>query len=282
MIMHETGQFSTKSGVSLFEQRWLPEGAAAWAHVVLLHGFGDHCGRYGYVVERFNAAGIAVYTYDQRGHGRSPGRRAYVARFEDFLDDLDDFVAHVRPLFGDAPWFFMGHSMGGMVLARYAETRTCASRGIIFSSPFLALDPSVPPVLLKAASILSVVAPWLPVGGVDNKGLSRDPEVVRATEQDPLSFHGRVAARTGAEFHRIIQLCDREYGKITSPSLVFHGARDRVVPPSGSQKLFDGLGAADKTLKFYEGGYHELWLDLCKKEVLDDVLDWLETRSGKG
>jgi alpha-beta hydrolase superfamily lysophospholipase len=116
------------------------------------------------------------------------------------------------------------------------------------------------------------------VGKVDNTGLSRDLEVVRAADNDPLTFHGKVAARTGAEFYRIIQLADRAYGDVKTPSLVFHGAKDRVVPPSGSQKLYDGLGAADKTLKFYEGGYHELWNDLCREEVMDDVIAWVEKR----
>jgi alpha-beta hydrolase superfamily lysophospholipase len=278
--MHETGHFSTKSGMSLFEQRWLPE-VPVRAHVVLLHGFGDHSSRYGYVAERLNAAGIAVHAYDQRGHGGSPGRRAYIARFETLLDDLDDYLAHIGPELADAPWFFMGHSMGGMVLARYGETRQCGPRGMIFSSPFLGMNPDVSPLLLKLASILSVIAPWLPVGQVDNTGLSRDLEMVQAADTDPLTFHGRVAARTGAEFHRIIQLADREYEKINMPALVFHGSQDRVVPPSGSQKLYDGLGSADKTLKFYEGGFHELWNDLCKKEVLDDILNWVEKRLGE-
>ena len=279
--MHETASFGARSGLTLFEQRWIPDGPLR-AHVVLLHGFGDHSSRYGYAVERLNGAGMAVHAYDQRGHGKSPGRRAYVERFELLLEDLDDYLAHARPRFGSLPWFVMGHSMGGMVLARYAETRRLDARGLVFSSPFLGMNPDVPPVLLKLASLLSVIAPWLPVGQVDNTGLSRDPEAVRAADNDPLTFHGKVAARTGAEFHRTIQLCDREYNRIQTPSLVFHGTQDRVVPPAGSQKLHDGLGAADKTVKYYEGGYHELWNDTCRAQVLDDVVDWLEKRLGKG
>ncbi len=277
--MHETGTFSTQSGVSLFEQEWLPEGPIK-AHVVLLHGFGDHSGRYGYVAERLNAAGIAVHAYDQQGHGRSPGRRAYIARFETLVDDLDDYLEHIRPLLADAPWFFMGHSMGGMVLTRYAETRTSTARGFIFSSPFLGLNDNVSPLLLKVASVLSVITPWLPVGQVDNSGLSRDREVVKEADNDPFSFHGRVSARSGAEFHRTIQLCERDYGQIKSPALVFHGRQDWVVPPSGSQRLYNGISSKDKTLKYFEGGYHELWNDRCKKEVMDGVLDWLEKRLG--
>ena len=275
--MHETGKFTTKLGVSLFEQEWLPDGTAR-AHVVLLHGFGDHSSRYGYVAERLNAAGIAVHTYDQQGHGRSPGRRAYTERFEALLADLDDYLEHIRPLLADAPWFFMGHSMGGMVLTRYAETRDCDTRGFIFSSPFLGLNDDVPPLLLKIASVLSVITPWLPVGKVDNTGLSRDPDAVKDADNDPFTFHGKVAARTGAEFNRIIQLCELEYRQIKKPALVFHGTQDHVVPPSGSQKLYDGMSSADKTLKYFEGGYHELWNDLCKKEVMDDILDWIKKR----
>ncbi len=277
--MHETGHFSTKSGVSLFEQRWLPE-VPIRAHVVLLHGFGDHSGRYGYAAERLNAAGIAVHAYDQRCHGRSPGRRGYIAHFEAFLEDLDDYLEHLRPRLAEAPWFFMGHSMGGMVLTRYAQTRQFNARGMIFSSPFLALNDDVPPLLLKVASVLSVVTPWLPVGKVDNSGLSRDLAKVKEADNDPFTFHGKVAARTGAEFNRIIQLCDRDYGRIKMPALVFHGSKDSVVPPSGSQKLYEGMGSADKTLKYFEGGYHELWNDLCKAEVMGEIVAWIEKRLG--
>jgi len=275
--MHETGQFSTRRGVPLYEQWWLPNSPIR-ANVVLVHGFGDHSSRYEYVAQRLNAAGIAVYSYDQQGHGRSPGKRAYVARFETFLDDLDDFLERVRPRFAAAPWFFMGHSMGGMVLTRWNETRTSDARGLIFSSPFLGLNDDVPPVLIKLAGILSVLAPWLPVGAVDNTGLSRDPEKVKEADNDPFTFHGKVAARTGAEFNRIIQLCQQGFSRITTPSLVFHGTNDKVVPPSGSQRLYDGMGSTDKTLKYFEGGYHELWNDLCKAEVMGDILSWIEKR----
>ena len=275
--MHETGQFSTKTGVTLFEQEWLPDGPVR-GHVVLLHGFGDHSSRYGYVAERFNGAGIAVHAYDQQGHGRSPGKRAYIPRFETLLADLDDFLEHVRPRIGKAPWFFMGHSMGGMVLTRFAETRSFDARGLIFSSPFLGLNADVPPLLLKVASVLSVVTPWLPVGAVDNTGLSRDPEKVKEADDDPFTFHGKVAARTGAEFNRVIHLCEWDFGRITAPSLVFHGTQDKVVPPSGSQRLYDGMRSKDKTLEYFEGGYRELWNDLCAEEVMDDILVWVEKR----
>lgn len=279
--MHTEDSFTTKDGLRLHAQDWLPEGVVR-ARLILLHGFGDHSGRYAEFAAFLNAAGVAVHTYDQRGHGKSPGKRAYINHFDDFLEDLDLYRAHVRDRIDGAPLFLMGHSMGGMVLTRYAQTRDIPARGLVFSSPFLGFPDDVPQMLLKLANVLSIITPWLPVGGVDNRGLSRDPAAVAAADNDPLTFHGKVAARTGAQFYGTIQKADTAYGKITLPSLVLHGTADRVVPCAGAKKLHAGLGAADKTLQLFEGGYHELWNDLDKGEFMGAVLDWMEARLAGG
>lgn len=277
--MRQEYEFDARDGMRLYGQTWLPEGAVR-GRVVLLHGFGDHSARYGHVAEHLNGASFAVHAYDQRGHGRSPGRRAYVARFDDFLDDLDAFLAQAGAAEWREPWFMMGHSMGGMVLTRFLQTRNPACRGAVFSSPFLGFTDDVPPALLKLAGVISSVLPWLPVGKVENAGLSREPAVAAAADKDPLAFHGRVAARTGAEFQRAIAAAEAAYGKITLPALVFHGTADRIVPCRGSRTLFERMGSADKTLKMHEGGFHELWNDTCRGEVLADVTAWLGQRLG--
>lgn len=276
--MHSENAFKTGNGLELYAQQWLPDSATR-ARLVLLHGFGDHSSRYEHVAARLNTAGVSVHTYDQRGHGKSPGRRAFISRFEDLLEDLDAFLKWSAKDLADAPLFLMGHSMGGMVLTRYAQTRTLDAAGLVFSSPFLGFPDDVPKILLKLASVLSAVLPGLPVGGVDNRGLSRIAEVVTAADADPLAFHGRVAAKTGAQFYETIQAAEKNYAAITLPALVLHGEADRVVPCAGGVRLFEGLGSADKTLRLFPGGYHELWNDLDQEAFLREVTGWIGARA---
>ena len=288
--MNYEGSFKSRDGLDFYERRWEPQGTAR-AELVLLHGFGEHCSRYAHVGEAFNRAGIAVHTYDQRGFGHSPGKRGYVHDFDVLLKDLDTYLEHVRPRLEGKTWFFMGHSMGGLLLARYAETRNpeaasdrpaadvTAARGLVFSSPFLAFTDDVPAILWSLAGILGTITPWLPVRGVDNTGLSRDPKVIEAASNDPLSFNGRVRARTGAQFQAAITKARAHFKAVTSPVYIIHGADDKIVPSAGSRLLYERCRSQDKTFKIYEGGYHELWNDLEKDVVLAEIVDWIAART---
>jgi alpha-beta hydrolase superfamily lysophospholipase len=276
--MFEEKWFEIAPGLKLFERRLLPA-TAPRGRVIILHGYGDHCTRYSWVMEEFQKAGMASYTYDQRGHGRSPGKRGYIVRFEELLDDLDLFLKHVREESDDTlPLFVMGHSMGGMVLARWAQTRKPHLTGLIFSSPFLAFPDEVPAILITLTPLVARLAPWAPVSKVDNRGLSRDPEIVRIADNDPLGYQGRVTAHTAGEFNRIIGLIRRELDKITLPMLTIHGKCDRVVSPSGSLLLHEHAGAEDKTLKSFEEGYHEVYNDLDKEAFMDSIVEWMGQR----
>lgn len=276
--MDYDGHFKTRDGHDFYERGWLPEGAAR-THLVLIHGYGEHCSRYAQVGEALARAGIAVHTYDQRGFGHSPGKRAYIRDFDALLVDLDDYLEHVRPRFEDKAWFAMGHSMGGMVLTRYVQTRTIDARGLVFSSPFLGFNDDVPKVLIALASVLGKIAPWLPVGGVDNTGLSRDPKAVEAADNDPLCFHGKIRARTGQQFDVTIGRARADFAAITAPAYIIHGACDKIVPSAGSRMLHEGIGSEDKTLKVYDGGYHELWNDLDKDDAIAGIRDWILARA---
>lgn len=275
--MDQDARFEVGGQVELYERRSLCEGKPL-ANVVLLHGYGDHCSRYEWVMKKFREAKINIFTYDQRGHGRSPGKRAYIHRFEDFLDDLEVFREHIKSDIAKAPVFFMGHSMGGMVLARYVQTRDIQAQGLIFSSPFLAFSEETPAFLVALGPYVAKVFPWMPVGSVDTSGLSRDPAVKEATDQDTLSFHGKVAAQTGAEFYRIIHSIESDLARILNPMLVIHGSSDRVVSPTGSEMLHEKAGSKDKTLRIYEGGYHELYNDIVKEQFVAEVITWIKAR----
>ncbi len=269
------GKFRTRDGLELFSREWAPEGAPR-ANLILLHGYGEHSGRYEHVGKALNGIGLLVYTYDQRGFGRSPGKRGYIRRFDELLSDLDAYVEHLRPQLADRPLFLMGHSMGGMVLARYMQTRKPDVRGLVFSSPLLAVKKDISPILISLARVLSALTPWLPVAKVDSADLSRDPEVARIVDADPLDYHGSMLARTGAELNAAIALARAGFKAITAPAYIIHGTDDRLVPCEGSRLLYEDCGSADKTLKLYEGGYHELVNDIEKDKVIADLCAWLE------
>jgi alpha-beta hydrolase superfamily lysophospholipase len=275
--MDYEGSFKSSDGLDFYERGWEPDGEVL-GRVVFIHGYGEHCSRYIDMGRVFSDAGFSVHTFDQRGYGHSPGKRAYIHDFNVLLSDMDAYLAHIRPRLSDKPWFLMGHSMGGLVLASYAETRTLDARGLVFCSSFLAINPDVPPVLLRLANILGTLAPWLPVSGVDNRFLSRDPKIVEAADNDPLSNHGPVRARTGAQFNRAITRARENFHRISLPAYIIHGGDDRVVPNEGSRLLYEKCSSKDKTLKIYEGGYHELWNDLDKEAALAGICDWMRAR----
>jgi alpha-beta hydrolase superfamily lysophospholipase len=275
-----SGHFKSRDGLTFFERRWMPEGDVL-GHVALIHGYGEHCSRYEHVAHALNAGGFAVYTYDQRGFGRSPGRRGYIQEFQQLVEDLDVFVNAVRPRAGKQPFFLFGHSMGGLVLANYYVRYHPPVCGMIFSSPFLAVGDQVSPVLLAMAGVLGRVTPWLPVLDLELGAISRLKDVVEKAMTDPMSYHGKIHARTGAQMQMAIQQVQPKLHLIDAPLYIMHGTADRLTPIEGSHLLHEKAGATDKTLKIYEGGYHELFNDLDSELVLADIVGWLRARAGK-
>lgn len=272
--MGETGFFKNQQGLNFLERRWDPPGEVR-GHVVIIHGFGEHSGRYQHIADFLNEEGFAVHAYDHRYHGQSPGKRGYIQSFTNLLNDLDNYLDHIRPRFNDLPVVFLGHSMGGLVLSLYAETRTLDVDGLVFSSTLMQTPPDVSPLLLALAPYLSRIIPWAPAADLDPNFLSRDKQVVRAYEQDPLVYHGRIKVRTGSQINQSIQRAREKLHLISLPAYVIHGTDDGLAPCDGSRYLYEQLGAEDKTLKIYEGGYHELFNDLEKTQVLDALRDWI-------
>jgi alpha-beta hydrolase superfamily lysophospholipase len=275
--MSQEDHFRSADGLHFYARRWEPS-ATPRANLVLLHGYGEHSGRYEHVARALNDIGLTVSAFDQRGHGRTPGKRGYIRNFDLLIDDLDCYLDHLGERLNGKPLFAMGHSMGGLVLARYVQTRSPEVQGLIFSSPFLAINADVSPVLIVLASLLSALTPWLPVASLETAAVSRDPEVVQSYEADPLNYHGRVLARTGAELNAAIDQARARLEDITAPVYIAHGADDRLVPVEASRLLYERCRSADKTLRVYEGGYHELFNDLDKATVIAELCVWLGLR----
>ncbi len=277
------GLLPTDDGLELVTQRWLPPDRPTRAAVALVHGYAEHSGRYDHVATFLNARGIAVHTYDQRGFGRSPGCRAYVSSFDRLVDDLDLFLSHTRTALrkahgNDVPLFLFGHSMGGAVAALLVLERPVPLRGLILSSPAIVINPDLAPVLRKLARVLGWIAPWLPTVRSPQGAISRDPQVVAAAEADPFNYHGGVRARTGAEMMRAGERIRDQMTALDVPLLIFHGTADELTSPDASQQLYEHASSDDKTLKLYDGLYHETFNEPEKEEVLEDVVGWIEAR----
>ena len=176
------------------------------------------------------------------------------------------------------PLFLFGHSMGGALCALYAIERSQAFRGLILSSPAVEVDDDIAPLLRNVAGVLGALLPTLPTIRTPDDAISRDPAVVAAAEADPLSYHGRVLARTGAQFIRTAERIQEHMAAIALPLLVFHGTADKLTSPHASRMLYEHARSADKTLNLYEGLYHETFNEPEKEQVLRDVAAWIEAR----
>ncbi len=275
---HEEDHFQSPDGLQLHENRWLPEADPA-AVVVLIHGFVEHSGRYAEVAAELNRHGYAVCAMDLRGHGKSEGPRIFVRRFDDYLADVELFLGRVREREPDKPRFLFGHSMGGTIAALLAATRSPDVRGLVLSAPACQIGGRVFPLLRQLAGLISRLCPRLRVVRFDFSRVSRDPEVVAGMRSDPLVFHGRFPARTGAEILRAAGRLRSRMEEIELPFLVMHGTADLVADAQGSRELRARARSTDKTLKVYEGLHHDLLHEPEKKQVTADLIEWLAART---
>jgi alpha-beta hydrolase superfamily lysophospholipase len=252
----------------------LPEDPSV-AVLLIVHGLAEHSGRYGNVVNHFVPLGYAVYGIDHPGHGRSDGPRAHAERFQDFLDPLQVFLGRIRDWQPGIPIFLVGHSLGGLISAAYLIDQPDEPAGAILSAPSVMMPGSVSTLTLLAGKVLSALLPRLGLVRLEAEGVSRDPVVVRAYRQDPLVFTGKITARLGTELLQAMGRVLAEAQKISLPLLILQGAEDKLVDPQGAQVLFDRVSSVDKTIKVYEGLYHEVFNEPEHDQVLGDVEKWL-------
>ncbi|HYP26053.1 MAG TPA: alpha/beta hydrolase [Blastocatellia bacterium] len=255
------------------------EASNARADVVLVHGLGEHSGRYlpltNYLVER----NYSVTAYDHRGHGKSEGLRGHVEKFTDYEDDLDRVVSSVEGHPSHRGTFIIGHSMGGLVALRYAAKSSARLAGLVVSAPAIKVAAKVPRAKLMAARISAAVAPRVRLdNGIDPSSLSRDPEVGKAYASDPL-VNRLVSARWYAEITEAMREVRGLGPLLTLPLLMLQGTEDKLISEDGAKRLFEEVSSKDKELKIYPGYYHELFNEPEKFEVYDLVASWLEARS---
>jgi len=276
-MKHEDGFFKGVRGARICYQYWLPDDEP---HAVILisHGLAEHSGRYMNVVNHFVPHGYAVYSLDHLGHGRSDGRRVYVKGFADYTDVLSGYLAMIRAWQPNKPIFLLGHSMGALIAASFLLDHQSAFAGAILSGPSAVVPKSVSRATIAMARILSTLAPKLGLMALDAEGVSRDQPVVRAYVDDPLVYTRKTTARLAYELLKAMRRVTTGASQITLPIMILQGGADRLVDPNGARILYDTVGFVDKTLKVYDGLYHEVYNEPEHEQVLGDVETWLEER----
>lgn len=266
------GRATTADGTELLTREWDPPAAAGprWAELLLVHGLGEHSGRYEHVGERLAETGIAVHAYDQRGFGASGGRRAFVEVFGQFYDDLEERLGAVRSLADGRPVVLYGHSLGGLVAYGYAVSDRAQPDLLVLSAP--ALDSAYSGWLRALARVLSRIAPTLEIAnGFDGSKLSRDPAVGERYAADPLNHH-RSTTRLGGEGFAESARLRGTGGRLRVPTLVLHGDADRIVPPRATEAL---TANALVTRRLLPGLRHEVHNEPEGPAVLDEIVAWI-------
>jgi len=274
IVMNEERLQST-GGISLFARSWLPAGSSR-AVVVIVPGFNSHSGYYTWVAEQLTAKGLAAYALDLRGRGKSEGERFYVEKFAQYVDDVASFVKLAKSRHPGAPVILLGHSAGGVVSCMYTLEYQAELAGLVCES--FAFQVPAPDVALAVLKGVSHVAPHAHVLKLKNEDFSRDPKVVETMNKDPLIANESQPSLTVAEMVRADEQLKKSFANIKLPVLILHGTADKATKPSGSQLFYDTAGSADKTLKLYQGYFHDPLNDVGKEVVMADILAWIDKR----
>ena len=214
-----------------------------------------------------------MYALDLHGRGKSDGDRFYLEKFQDYLDDVHSTMTLAKSREPGLPVFLLGHSAGGVVSSVYTLEHQVDLKGFICES--FAFQVYAPDFALAVLKGLSHLAPHAHVLNLKTEDFSRDPEAVQAMLDDPLIAHEVQPTRTVAQLVLADERLKREFPLITLPVLILHGTADKVTKPAGSQLFFDTAGSKDKTLKLYDGHFHDLLNDIDKEKVMSDIKQWI-------
>ncbi len=275
---HTEERFKTPDGVQLYAQAWSPEGQPR-AVIFLIHGLAEHSGRYAHVAAYLAGRGYAVHAIDLRGHGHSEGLRGYIDSLDVFIGDLYQHFKTVKAAAG-RPCFVLGHSMGALLSLIFAGRYQAEVAGVIVSGTAVRIGSAVPPYMKLIGQVLSKVAPKAPLMPIEAGSVSKDPLVRVAYETDPFNYRGKIRARLGAELLAMGDQAREAAARLTIPVLLMHGGADTLADPAGLAELDGLVRSTDKTVRLYDGLYHEIFNEPEKAVVLGEVAAWLDAHSG--
>ncbi len=265
--------WKTSDNLNIYGKKWettMPTKAV----ICIMHGMGEHINRYNHVAEMFTSNGYAVIGCDQRGHGKSGGKRGHFPDFETFLNDVNSLLKAASEHFPEAKKILYGHSMGGNLVANYLLRRQPRITGAMLSSPYfqLAFQPS--PAKLFVGKLLKGIFPALSMSsGLDASAISRDVDVVKKYNEDPL-VHDKISAKMGIELIETGQWAIDNAEKLNVPTLLYHGSEDRLTSFKAS-KLFAENAGKLATFVGFEGLFHETHNEPERKEVFKKIILWL-------
>jgi len=269
-------EWTNHDGLNMYAQSWEPEGKPK-AVVCLVHGLGEHSGRYAHVGKAFADAGFALAGFDLRGHGKSGGPRGHTPSYEAIMDDISQFIDLVAGLYPELPRFLYGHSMGGNQVINFALRRDAELAGVIATGPWLKLAFQPPASKVLLGKMMTKIQPgFSQANGLETAALSRDSEVVRAYVNDPL-VHDRISARLFIDmFDSGLWALDHA-AEILLPLLLMHGGADKIVSLEASKQF--ATSAGDKvTLRVWKGLYHEIHNEPEQNEVFAIMIDWMNSQ----
>ena len=274
----EEGSFAGARG-RVHTRTWRPDRSPRSA-VVIVHGLAEHGGRYEGLGSALAGAGHLATVADLAGHGRSKGRPVDGPSLDDHVADTLTAIWRARKEAPAGRLFVVGHSLGGLVALLLAVRHPEHLDGLVLSGPVAAVPARVSPLTIFAGRVLARVAPRTGVTAVDLTAISRDPAVVEAYLSDPLiPGVGRIPARLGVQMYDAVREVRRRAGELTVPMLVMHGSADSIADPAGSRHLHEHAGSTDRTLRIYEGLYHEIFNEPERDLVIADLLAWLSAHA---
>jgi len=277
-IIYAKDSFINPNQQRIKYQYWLPA-ETLLANLLIVHGIGEHCGRYKNVINYLLPRGIACYALDHQGHGRSGGKRGHVPHFSDFARDVEKLRVLTTPLYKDKPLYILGHSMGGLITLNYLLLYPQSPvAGIIFSSPAFALSVQVPSWKYKLGKLMLKIAPSFTMSnGIKSDDLSNDKQVVDSYDRDEL-VHGRISAAMFFTMLDVMQNGQNQATSITRPLILMVGENDHIISKEGAIRLFSLFGAKDKTSYVCADAKHELFNEINKETSLEYLWQWLEPR----
>jgi len=261
----------------IYHRLWpVSEGQQLKGVVLLVHGLGDHCERYGNLAAALNATGYALASIDLPGHGQSEGVRGHIDSFSDYSDAALSLYGKVQVWYEDQPIFLLGHSMGGLIATHMLLENQQLFKGAMLSGAAIQ-SPQTPPAWQVAVmKLIAAIAPKLGMLTLDASGISRDEKVVETYMQDPLVNKGKLSGRFLVEMSNTMDECQNRAAEIELPIRIMHGGEDVMTAPAGSHLLHEKVSSSDKELKIYEGLYHEIFNEPEAADIYAEVIAWLD------
>lgn len=278
-MKHNDGYLMTKDQYELYWQSWTPSRHPN-ASVFIIHGIADHSSRFEHVAQHFCENGIACFSMDLRGHGKSSGTRVYIKQFSDYLLDLEAGWQQMKSQLSNPniPLFLFGHSMGSLIAIHFIHDRKPDLSGLITTAALVKVNEDLSPILVKLSGILSAITPKLKTIRLDLNLLSSDPGIKIAAEEDALYNKDGLRARTGAEILKATKQATAYVENISAPLLIMHGEKDQLTKPESSILFSEKAGSADKQYVSYPDGFHELVNEVNKEEILSTMTSWIGDR----